>query len=37
MRDHDPARPWRLGEVEFKVNRAFNDGTRQPRGGSNAA
>jgi len=37
MRDHDPARPWLLAEVEFKVNRAFNDGMRNPRGGINAA
>jgi Bifunctional DNA primase/polymerase, N-terminal len=37
MRDYNPARPWLLGEVEFKVNRAFNDGMRQPRGSSHAA
>jgi hypothetical protein len=31
MRDYDPTRPWRLGEIEFKVNRSFNDGMRHPR------
>ena len=28
MRDHDPNRPWRTGEIEFKVARAFADGMR---------
>jgi len=38
MRDHDPRRPWRLGEIEMKVQRSFNDGMRHPRqGGSHAA
>ncbi len=27
----DPRRPWRSTEIERKVNRAFDDGTRQPR------
>ena len=31
MPDHDPRRPWRDHEIEAKVNRAFTDGTRQPR------
>lgn len=37
MRDHDPGRPWRPGEVEFKVARAFADGMRHPRDGRHAA
>jgi hypothetical protein len=37
MRDHDPKRPWRLGEIEFKVARAFADGMRHPRDGRHAA
>ena len=37
MRDHDPRRPWRLGEIEHKINRAFNDGMRRPRERTHAA
>jgi putative DNA primase/helicase len=37
MRDHDPQRPWRPGEIEFKVARAFADGMRHPRDGRHAA
>jgi hypothetical protein len=37
MRDHDPRRPWHLGELEFKVARAFADGMRHPRGDRHAA
>ena len=37
MRDHDPKRPWRTGEIEFKVARAFADGMRHPRDGRHAA
>jgi hypothetical protein len=37
MRDHDPQRPWRVGEIEFKVARAFADGMRHPRDGRHAA
>jgi bifunctional DNA primase/polymerase-like protein len=37
IRDHDPRRPWRLGELEFKVARAFADGMRHPRDGRHAA
>jgi hypothetical protein len=29
---YDPGRPWRASEIEAKVDRAFNDGLRQPRG-----
>jgi putative DNA primase/helicase len=31
IRDYDHRRPWRAAEIEAKVNRAFHDGTRQPR------
>ena len=37
MRDLDPQRPWRPGEIEFKVARAFADGMRRPRDGRHAA
>jgi hypothetical protein len=37
MPDHDPCRPWRRNEIEDKVNRAFNDGLRQPREARHAA
>jgi hypothetical protein len=29
---YDPRRPWRPGEIERKVEHAFNDGLRHPRG-----
>ena len=29
--DFDPRRPWRQGELEEKVSRAFDAGLRQPR------
>jgi len=31
IRDYDHRRPWRARELENKVNRAFDDGMRQPR------
>ena len=31
---YDPYRPWRAGELEDKVKRAFEDGYLQPRGGN---
>jgi hypothetical protein len=31
MPDHDPRRPWRPREIEAKITRAFDDGTRRPR------
>src|SRR5262249_32763801 len=37
MRDYDAKRPWRLGELEFKVARAFAEGMRHPRDGRHAA
>jgi Bifunctional DNA primase/polymerase, N-terminal len=37
MRDYDPHRPWRLGEIEIKVRRAFAEGMRHPRQGGNHA
>jgi hypothetical protein len=36
MPNYKPA-PWRPREIEYKVNRAFADGMRHPRGGYNAA
>jgi hypothetical protein len=33
---YDPERPWRPGEIEAKVDRAFNDGLRRPRGARHA-
>jgi hypothetical protein len=29
--NYDRRHPWRVGEIERKVNRAFEDGMRQPR------
>jgi hypothetical protein len=31
MPNHDHARPWRASEIEKKVNRSFDQGTRKPR------
>lgn len=31
MPDHDPRWPWRQEEIDYKVRRAFADGTRHPR------
>jgi hypothetical protein len=31
MPNHDPHHPWRAAEIEAKVNRAFDQGLRQPR------
>jgi hypothetical protein len=31
MPDHDPARPWRPEEINFKVRRAFAAGQAKPR------
>jgi hypothetical protein len=30
---HDPRRPWRPGEIEDKISRAFDAGMRHPRRG----
>jgi hypothetical protein len=32
----DPRRPWRAAEIERKVDHAFGDGMRHPRGGAHA-
>lgn len=34
---YDQRRPWRAAEIERKVERAFNDGMRHPRGTNHAA
>jgi hypothetical protein len=36
MRDHDPRRPWHPTEILGKVERAFADGMRHPRGARRA-
>jgi putative DNA primase/helicase len=35
--NYDPRRPWRAGELNGKVRRAFNDGLQRPRQGCHAA
>jgi hypothetical protein len=34
---YDPSRPWHPAEIEWKVNRAFDDGVRHPREAQHAA